>query len=68
MRLLTRKLIAATAAVLFASLGAGLPARAQASGTAALTGAWVPMGGGRGVDPKFAPPPAGPIVLKPEYA
>ena len=33
-----------------------------------LTGAWVPLGGGRGLDPKLAPPPAGPIVLKPEYA
>ena len=25
------------------------------------------MGGGRGGDPKVAPPPATPIVLKPEY-
>jgi hypothetical protein len=33
-----------------------------------LTGSWVPSGGGRGADPKLAPPPAGPIVLKAEYA
>jgi hypothetical protein len=33
-----------------------------------VTGTWVPMGAGRGVDPKLAPPPAGPLVLKPEYA
>lgn len=35
-----------------------------------ISGAWVPMGGGRGAaaDPKIAPPPATPIVLKPEYA
>ena len=26
------------------------------------------MGAGRGADPKLAPPPAGPIVLKPAYA
>jgi hypothetical protein len=33
-----------------------------------LRGAWEPFGGGRGADPRIAPPPAGPIVLKPEYA
>jgi hypothetical protein len=33
-----------------------------------VTGTWVPMGAGRGVDPKLGPPPAGPLVLKPEYA
>ena len=32
-----------------------------------LTGAWAPFGG-RGADPSIAPPPPGPIVLKPEYA
>jgi hypothetical protein len=31
-----------------------------------ITGSWVPMGG-RGADPKLAPPPPGPVVLKPEY-
>ena len=33
-----------------------------------LTGAWVPFGAGRGANPATAPPPAGPLVLKPEYA
>jgi hypothetical protein len=32
-----------------------------------LSGVWAPLGG-RGADPQVAPPPAGPIVLKPEYA
>jgi hypothetical protein len=40
----------------------------QAQAPPNITGAWEPMGGGRGADPKVAPPPAGPIVLKPEYA
>src|SRR5205814_7898371 len=33
-----------------------------------LSGVWAPYRGGRGADPKLAPPPATPIVLKPEYA
>ena len=33
-----------------------------------VSGVWEPMGGGRGANPKTAPPPAGPIVLKAEYA
>jgi hypothetical protein len=33
-----------------------------------LTGAWVPFGAGRGANPATAPPPAGPLLLKPEYA
>jgi hypothetical protein len=33
-----------------------------------LTGVWSPYRGGRGADPKLAPPPAGQLVLKPEYA
>jgi hypothetical protein len=33
-----------------------------------LSGAWQPFRGGRGADPKIAPPPATPMVLKPEYA
>ena len=32
-----------------------------------LTGAWVPLSGGRGNDPATAPPPASPLLLKPEY-
>ena len=33
-----------------------------------LTGAWDQYRAGRGADPKLAPPPAGQMVLKPEYA
>src|SRR5215510_7836819 len=33
-----------------------------------FTGVWGPYRGGRGADPKLAPPPATPIVLKGEYA
>jgi hypothetical protein len=32
-----------------------------------MTGAWAPMQGGRGADPKTTPPPATPLVLKTEY-
>jgi hypothetical protein len=33
-----------------------------------ISGAWAPYRGGRGADPKLAPPPAGPIVMKAPYA
>ena len=33
-----------------------------------ISGVWGPYRGGRGADPKLAPPPASPMVLKPEYA
>src|ERR1019366_1443447 len=33
-----------------------------------FTGAWSPNRGGKGTDPKLAPPAAGPLLLKPEYA
>jgi hypothetical protein len=33
-----------------------------------LSGVWGVYRGGRGADPKVAPPAAGPLVLKPEYA
>ena len=33
-----------------------------------LTGVWGQYRGGRGADPKLAPPAASPLVLKPEYA
>ncbi len=68
MMCLTRMVIVAAVVALVASQGAGITARAQSTGAPDLTGAWAPMGAGRGVDPKVAPPPAGPIVLKPEYA
>jgi hypothetical protein len=63
-----RMAIGIWAVVLVALHGSGVTARAQSTGTPDLTGTWVPMGAGRGVDPKLAPPPASPIVLKPEYA
>jgi hypothetical protein len=59
-----RRLLLATL-VLAATASSG-PLLAQSPPN--IAGVWVPMGGGRGVDPKLAPPPAGPIVLKPEYA
>jgi hypothetical protein len=33
-----------------------------------LSGAWEPMRGGRGTDPRLLPPPPGPIVLNSEYS
>ena len=45
----------------------GLLAYGQAPAGRNIGGAWVPMGAGRGADPKLAPPPATPIVLKPEH-
>jgi hypothetical protein len=38
------------------------------SGAVDLTGVWGPYHGGPGTDPKVAPPPAGALVLKPEFA
>jgi hypothetical protein len=44
-------------------------AHAQSRGaTPDFSGVWGPYRGGRGGDPKLAAVPAGPIVLKPEYA
>ena len=48
--------------------GAATLVYGQAAPARTISGAWVPMGGGRGADPKLAPPPATPIVMKPEYA
>lgn len=48
-----------------------LPADAHGQSRGAtpnITGVWGPYRGGRGADPKLAAVPAGPIVLKPEYA
>src|SRR5262249_26886295 len=45
------------------------PADAQSkTSTPDFTGVWGPYRGGRGADPKWGPPPPGPLVLKPEYA
>ena len=44
-----------------------LPEASKAQ-TPDLTGVWSPYRGGKGTDPKLAPPAAGPLLLKPEYA
>jgi len=41
---------------------------AQSSTTTNLTGVWGTFKGGKGPNAKFAPPPAGQLLLKPEYA
>ena len=41
---------------------------AQAQVPPDLTGVWAPYRGGRGADPKVAPPAASPLVLKGDYA
>jgi hypothetical protein len=56
------------ARVLVLGVAIAAAAFAQPASAPSLTGAWVPMGAGRGADPKLAPPPAGPIVLKPAFA
>ena len=56
------------AVILGLFLAIGVATHAQSNPARNIGGAWVPMGGGRGADPKVAPPPATPIVLKPEYA
>ncbi len=51
------------------ALAAFLPfAFAQSAKTPDLTGVWGPFKGGKGPNAKFAPPPAGQLLLKPEYA
>jgi hypothetical protein len=56
-----------SAALLTCGIAFDQPSSAQTA-RPSLTGAWVPFGAGRGADPKVAPPPPGPIVLKPAYA
>jgi len=58
--------VLASAAVLAALSAAVSIVAAQT--TPDIAGVWVPMGAGRGIDPKLLPPAATPIVLKPEYA
>ena len=58
-----RVIVAASVLVAFSAL-----AFAQSTSGRNISGAWVPMGGGRGADPKIAPPPPTPITLKPDYA
>lgn len=64
---LFRQAAAFATALLVVGVALHNSAHAQSAPRPTLTGAWVPLGG-RGADPKVAPPPAGPIVLKPEYA
>ena len=65
---------AAIAAMMLAALSAlsALVAPAVHAQSAAdprnLTGVWGPYRGGRNADPKLAPPAAGPLLLKPEFA
>jgi len=54
--------------VLLAVLALAMTAARAQSTTPTIAGVWTPFGAGRGADPKLAPPPAGPLVLKPEYA
>jgi hypothetical protein len=59
---------AARIAVVVSLLGATAAlVHAQSTPARTISGAWVPMGAGRGADPKIAPPPATPIVLRPAY-
>jgi hypothetical protein len=41
---------------------------AQSKPRPSLAGVWAPFGAGRGADPAIAPPPPGPVTLKPAYA
>ena len=64
-------MLSMTRLVLWATLCVGfvtVAAHAQSQAVPDFSGAWGPYRGGRGADPKIAPPPASPIVLKPEYA
>ena len=57
--------------ILCATLGftALLPFASAQTARTDFTGVWAPFTAGRGGgDPKLSPPPAGPFVLKPEYA
>jgi len=64
----SRARVTVTAIALALALATAAGTGAQAPATPNIAGTWVPMGGGRGADPKLAPPPAGPVVLKPAYA
>jgi hypothetical protein len=63
---IARRFVLVTACCLTLLQGVG---HAQSRGaTPDFTGVWGPYRGARGADPKLAAVPAGPIVLKPEYA
>jgi hypothetical protein len=68
-RLLPRALVAAVIFLAGAAPVLEAQGTASAHGVQGMSGTWVPISTGRGgVDPKVAPPPPGPIVLKPAYA
>jgi hypothetical protein len=55
--------------ILYAALAGAMLLPAQSTKTPDFTGVWGTFTAGRGGgDPKLAPPPAGQLVLKPEYA
>jgi hypothetical protein len=63
---LTHTVVITAAVVVVAALVRQEAPRAQ-SAAPNLMGAWAPLQGGRGVDPKIAPPAATPLLLKGEY-
>ena len=56
------------ARVVFLILIGGLAHGQSKTNPPDFTGTWGPYRAGRGADPKLAPPPASPVVLRPEYA
>src|SRR3954469_10211800 len=65
----SRRTLGAVALMLCSALSLATAVQAQTARTPEFTGAWGPYGAAaRGADPKLAPVPASPVVLKPEYA
>jgi hypothetical protein len=62
-----QRVTASAAGLLIAGAALHGTLQAQSKDRPNLSGAWAPIGG-RGADPAVAPPPPGPIVLKPEFA
>ena len=62
------RIVGCIGVVVLCAIAFATPAAAQDQARPSLTGVWAPFGGGRGADPAVAPPPAGPVVLKPAYA
>ena len=62
------RIVGGISGVVLSAIAIATPAAAQGQARPSLTGVWAPFGGGRGADPAVAPPPAGPVVLKPAYA
>ena len=57
----------AAIALLAAAVLSGVSYAQSGPATPDLSGVWSPYRGGRGADPKLAPPPATPLVLKPQF-